>query len=57
LLALLVARAVQRENLMWSPGKVKIIAILFVSVSGLSDELYQAFVPARFASALAFFAD
>jgi VanZ family protein len=57
LLALLVARAVQKENPMWSPGKIKIIAILFVSVFGLSDELHQAFVPARFASVLDFLAD
>ena len=57
LLALLVARAVQKEKLLWSPKKIKIIAILFVSVFGLSDELHQAFVPERFASVLDFLAD
>ncbi len=57
LLALLVARAVQMEKPLWSPEKIKIIAILFVSVFGLSDELHQALVPARFASVLDFLAD
>ncbi len=57
LLALLVARAVQKEKPLWSPGKIKIVTILFVSVFGLSDELHQAFVPARFASVLDFLAD
>ncbi len=57
LLALLVVRAVQKEKPLWSPEKIKIITILFVSAFGLSDELHQAFVPERFASALDFLAD
>ena len=56
-LALLVARAVQKEKPLWSPGKIKIITILFVSLFGLSDEIHQAFVPERFASVLDFLAD
>ncbi len=57
LLALLVARSVQKEKPLWSPGKIKIITILFVAAFGLSDELHQAFVPQRFASVFDFLAD
>lgn len=57
LLALLVARAVQKEKPLWSSGKIKIITILFVTAFGLSDELHQAFVPQRSASVFDFLAD
>ncbi|MCP4670340.1 MAG: hypothetical protein GY857_03430 [Desulfobacula sp.] len=57
LLAFLVARAVKKEKLLWSPLKIKIITILFAAGFGLSDEVHQAFVPERYASAWDFLAD
>ncbi len=57
LLAFLVARAVKKEKLSWSPMKIKIITILFVAGFGLSDEIHQAFIPERYASAWDFLAD
>ena len=57
LLAFLCARDLTAEKPFWSPMKIKITAILFASLFGLSDEIHQAFVPSRCASALDFFAD
>ncbi len=57
LLAFLVARAVKKEKILWSSMKIKIITILFVAGFGLSDEIHQAFVPGRYASAWDFLVD
>ena len=50
LLAILTARYLTAEKPFWSFTKIKIIAILFACLFGLSDEIHQAFVPARYAS-------
>ena len=57
LLAGLVARNLIFEKQSWSRGKIKFMAILFVATYGLSDEIHQAFVPFRCASAFDFMAD
>ena len=57
LLAILTARNLKAEKPFWSPIKIKIIVILFASLYGLSDEIHQAFVPSRYASAYDFLAD
>jgi len=56
-LALLAARDLKAEKPLWSPVKIKITAIFFASLFGLSDEIHQAFVPERCASALDILAD
>ncbi|MDA3791687.1 MAG: VanZ family protein [Desulfobacula sp.] len=57
LLAFLTARDLTAEKPFWSLTKIKIIAILFACLFGLSDEIHQAFVPSRCASAGDFLAD
>ena len=57
LLAALTARNLTAEKPFWSLTKIKICAILFACLFGLSDEFHQAFVPSRCASAYDFFAD
>ena len=57
LLAILTARALKVEKPFWSLTKIKIIAILFACLYGLSDEIHQAFVPSRCASIHDFLAD
>ncbi|MCK5695955.1 MAG: VanZ family protein [Desulfobacula sp.] len=57
LLAILTARARKVEKPFWSPEKIKIIAILFACLYGLSDEIHQAFIPSRCASGYDFLAD
>ena len=57
LLAFLTARALKKEKPFWSINKIKIIAILFACLVGLSDEIHQAFVPLRHASVWDFVAD
>ena len=50
LLAILTARDLTAEKPFWSLTKIKIIAILFSCLFGLSDEIHQAFVSTRCAS-------
>ena len=57
LLAFLTARDLTAEKSFWSLPKIKIIAITFSCLFGLSDEIHQAFVPSRDASAGDFLAD
>ena len=57
LLASLFARDLFAGKPSWSLTKIKIIAIAFSCLFGLSDEIHQAFVPSRDASAGDFFAD
>lgn len=57
ILSLLCARDLKNEKPFWSPLKIRIIAILFASAYGLSDEIHQAFVPSRDASVYDFLAD
>jgi VanZ family protein len=57
LLAFLAARDLIAEKPLWSLTKIKIIAILFSSFYGLSDEMHQAFVSQRYASAWDLLAD
>jgi VanZ family protein len=57
LLAFLCARDLESEKPFWSDTKIKIIAVLFAALYGLSDEIHQAFVPSRCASAFDFLAD
>jgi len=57
ILAILAARNLAVEKPLWSPAKIKTIAILFACLYGMSDEIHQAFVPERDASAWDLFAD
>lgn len=57
LLAILTARDLIAENPFWHFTKIKIIAILFACLFGLSDEIHQAFVASRDASVGDFLAD
>jgi VanZ family protein len=57
LLSILAARDLFVEKRLWSPAKIKIISILLACIFGLSDEIHQAFVSSRTASAGDFFAD
>ena len=57
ILAILAARNLTVEKPLWSPAKIKTIAILFACLYGMSDEIHQAFVPERYASAWDLFAD
>ncbi|MCD4719102.1 MAG: VanZ family protein [Desulfobacula sp.] len=57
LLSILTARNLKAEKPFWSLAKIKIIATLFACLYGLSDEIHQAFVPLRYASACDFLAD
>jgi len=50
LLAILAARDLTLEKPFWSLTKIKITAILFACLFGLSDEIHQAFVSSRCAS-------
>jgi len=56
-LAFLTARDLIAEKPFWSPMKIKVAAILFASLYGVSDELHQAFVPERDASVFDVIAD
>jgi len=57
ILAILAARNLAVEKPLWSPTKIKIIAILFACLYGLSDEIHQAFVSDRHSSAWDLFAN
>ncbi|MBC8442348.1 MAG: VanZ family protein [Deltaproteobacteria bacterium] len=57
LLAFLIARDLIAEKPFWPLTKIKIITIVFACLFGLSDEIHQAFVPSRSASAGDFLAD
>ncbi len=50
LLSILALRDLQKEKPFWSASKIRLTAILFASLYGLSDEIHQSFVPERFAS-------
>ncbi len=49
-LALLFARALKQEKPDFTHGKIRLLAILFATFYGVSDEIHQAFVPLRHAS-------
>jgi len=57
ILAILAARNLAVEKPLWSPAKIKTIAILFACLYGVSDETHQAFVTVRYASVWDLFAD
>ncbi len=57
ILAILAARNLAVEKPLWSPAKIKTIAILFACLYGVSDEIHQAFVTVRYASVWDLFAD
>ncbi|NOX34761.1 MAG: VanZ family protein [Deltaproteobacteria bacterium] len=57
LLSILCVRDLIAEKPFWSPLKIKIAAVLFASLYGLSDEIHQAFVLSRCASVYDFLAD
>lgn len=56
-LAFLAARNLKQEKPLFSRTKLRIMAIGLASLYGLSDEIHQAFVPSRTASAWDFLAD
>ena len=56
-LAFLAARNLHREKPFFSRTKLRVLAILFACLYGLSDEIHQAFVPERTASVWDFAAD
>jgi VanZ family protein len=56
-LAFLAARNLKQEKPFFSQTKLMVFAILFAALYGLSDEIHQAFVPARTASFWDFAAD
>ncbi|WP_022667722.1 VanZ family protein [Desulfospira joergensenii] len=57
LMALLAARWIPREKKGLPLSRIKILALLFASFYGLSDEIHQAFVPSRSASVMDWAAD
>ena len=57
LLAFLCARSLFAEKPFWPVGRIKLIVIVFACLFGLSDEIHQAFVSSRSASAGDFAAD
>lgn len=57
LLAFLAARNLRQEKPLFTRTKIRIMAIVFTSLYGLSDEIHQAFVPSRTASGMDFLAD
>jgi VanZ family protein len=57
LLSFLCARDLKAQKPFWSITKIKIIAIIFASLYGLSDEIHQSFIPSRVASTGDFIAD
>lgn len=57
LLSFLTARALSADRPLMPPGTVRMIALGFSCLYGLSDEIHQAFVPSRNASILDFAAD
>jgi VanZ family protein len=57
LLAFLCARDLDTEKPLWSRAKIRLIAIVFACLFGLSDEIHQAFVISRTASPYDLFAD
>lgn len=57
LLAFLATRWLHIENRPKSRKTAIILAFLFTTLYGLSDEIHQYFVPGRFASSLDFIAD
>jgi VanZ family protein len=57
MIAFFAARALNKDKPLWSPIKIKILAIGFTCLFGLSDEIHQSFVPLRDASFWDFFAD
>lgn len=57
LLAFLAARNLKKERPLWPAVKIKIIAIIFAGLFGLSDEIHQSFIPLRDASLWDFIAD
>ena len=57
LLAFLCARSLFAEKPLWSAGRIKLFVIVFACLFGLSDEIHQAFVLSRSASAADFAAD
>lgn len=57
LLAFLAARNLKQEKPLFSRATIRIMAIVFASIYGLSDEIHQAFVPSRTASGWDFLAD
>ena len=57
LLAVLTARDLIAEKPFQPLTRIKIIAIFFACLFGLSDEIHQSFVPSRSASAGDFIAD
>jgi len=56
-MALLAARNLKHERPFFNRSKLRILAILFASLYGLTDEIHQAFVPSREASIWDFAAD
>ena len=57
ILAIFAAQNLAVQKPLWSPAKIKTIAILFACLYGVSDEIHQAFVPERYASVWDLFAD
>lgn len=57
LMAILVVRCLIHEKKAFSPAAIRLTAIVFSSLFGLSDEIHQAFVPARDATIGDFAAD
>jgi len=49
-MALLAARNLKKERPFFTRSKLRVLAILFASFYGLTDEIHQAFVPLREAS-------
>jgi VanZ family protein len=56
-LGMLCARDLAAEKPSWSAFKIQVAATIFSALYGLSDEIHQAFVPARTCSAFDFLAD
>ena len=56
-LAMLSVRALKNDRAGWPEAKILFAAALFSAFYGLSDEIHQAFVPQRCASAWDFMAD
>ncbi|WP_457553653.1 VanZ family protein [Desulfobacula sp.] len=57
LLSFLAARNLAAEKPFWTPAKIQFLSIFLICLFGLSDEIHQAFVSSRCASAGDFIAD